>query len=148
MPHPKSRFLRLWVGILTMKKAAPKQVRSKAARKGRPAYLESNFKVGDRVKVLDVPEDLKDPDCDLKDPGYPKLRTGELFRFCLGRVFTVFGFGRYGHVELQVDRSPAVRKKGFSGTIWIEPEFLKRVGKQPLKARSSCKESARLKAVP
>ena len=77
------------------------------------------------MRVVDIPEDAKDPNFDLKhDTKECKFRTAELFRFCVGRVFTVNGFGRYGHVELQVDRSSEVRKKGFSGTIWIEPEFL------------------------
>jgi hypothetical protein len=94
------------------------------------------LKVGDRVRIVDIPADLKDPDCDLKDPGDPKLRTGELFQFCMGRMFTIYGFGLYGHAELQVDRSPEVRKMGFSGTIWIEPEFLRRVGTRHLKSIS------------
>ena len=116
---------------------ASKRTNGGAARKSSPAYLKSNFKAGDRVRVLDIPNDLKDPDFDTKhDTDESNFRTGELFRFCVGRVFTVYGFGRYGHVELQVDRSPAVRRKGFSGTIWIEPEFLRRVGHQRLKARS------------
>ena len=111
--------------------ASTKAAKSGAARKSSPTYLRSNFKMRDRVRILDIPEDLKDPNYDLKhDTEEHKFQTGELFRFCLGRVFTVYGFGRYGHVELQVHRSPAVRKKGFSGTIWIEPEFLKRVSKK------------------
>ena len=114
---------------------------SGAARKSSPSYLKSNFKIGDRVRVLDIAEDLKDPDYDLKyDIEEPRFRTGELFRFCLGRVFTTYGFGRYGHVELQVSRSPAVRKRGFSGTIWIEPEFLKRVGSRDLKSNARKKD--------
>lgn len=118
-------------------KPAQKRAKGGAARKSSPKYLESNFKVGDRVRILDIPEDLKDPEFDAKhDTEESKFRTAELFRFCLGRAFTVYGFGRYGHVELQVNRSPAVRRKGFSGTIWIEPEFLRRVGHQRLKARS------------
>src|SRR5712692_2145425 len=102
-----------------------KQVKGGAARKSSPSRHRRKFKVGDRVRILEIPEDFKDPDCDLRDPGHPKLRTGELFRFCLGRVFTIYGFGRYGHAELQVGKSPVVAKK-FSrgGTIWIEPEFL------------------------
>jgi uncharacterized protein YifN (PemK superfamily) len=52
-------------------------------------------------------------------------------------VFTVYGFGRYGHIELEAGRNREVRKKfGRSGTIWIEPEFLKQVGRQRLKART------------
>ena|SRR5438093_7521525 len=105
---------------------ATKRVRGGAARKSSPTRHRRKFKVGDRVRILDIPEDLKDPDYDLKyDTAEHKFRTGELFRFCLGRMFTIYGFGRYGHAELQVDRSPAVRNRGFSGTIWIGLEFLK-----------------------
>ena len=121
-----------------MKKAVPKEVRGGAARKSSPKYLKSNFEVGDRVRVLDIPGDLKDPNYDAKhDDGEEwKMRTGELFRFCVGRVFTVYGFGRYGHVELRVDRSPVVRRNGFSGTIWIEPEFLKLVRRKSVVSRT------------
>jgi len=121
--------------------AVRKQAKAGAARKSSPSYLKSNFKIGDRVRILNIAEDLKDPDYDRKhDTEETRFRTGELFRFCLGRVFTVYGFGRYGHVELQVDRSPAVRRRGFSGTIWIEPEFLKRVGSRYLKSNSRKKD--------
>ena len=105
---------------------ATKRVRVGAARKSGPSRHRSNFKMGDRVRILDIPEDLKDPGYDLKyDTAEHKFRTGELFRFCLGRVFTIYGFDRYGRAELHVDKSLACRKRGFSGWIWIEPEFLK-----------------------
>ncbi len=116
----------------------PKHVRGGAARKSSLIYLKSPFKIGDRVLIRDIPEDLKDPDFDREhDDGQERqLRTGELFRFCLGRVFTVYGFGRYGHIELEAGRNREVKKKfGRAGTIWIEPEFLKRVGRERLKAR-------------
>jgi len=120
------------------KKAVPKQVRGGAARKGSPIYLESNFKIGDRVRIIDIPEDTKDPKTDLKSNEAREMRTAELFRFCLGCEFTVYGFGRYGHVELRVGKNREVRKKfGWSDTIWIEPKFLQRVGHQRLKARPS-----------
>ena len=100
-----------------------------------PAYLKSNFKVGDRVRIIEIPEDTKDPKADLKSSGAREMRTAELFRFCLGRTFTVYGFGRYGHIELRVGMNREVRK-GFdwSHTIWIEPEFLKREGVRHLKS--------------
>ena len=110
-----------------MKKVVPKPARGGAARKSSPTYLKSNFKIGDRVLIIDIPEDLKDPKSDLKSPDAREMRTGELFRFCLGRVFTVYGFGRYGHVELEVSKSLTVRKKFGLSTVWIEPEFLKLV---------------------
>ena len=114
---------------------APKRARAGAARKSSPANHNSDFKVGDRVLVIDIPEDTKDPRADLKSAKAREMRTAELFRFCLGKTFTVYGFGRYGHVELRVGQNRDVRKKfGRSHAIWIEPEFLKRVGHQRLKA--------------
>ena len=77
---------------------------------------------------MDIPEDLKDPNYDLKDDDHREMRTAELFRFCLGREFTVQGFGKYGHVELRSDKNRAVRAKfGRWHSVWVEPEFLKRV---------------------
>ena len=97
------------------------------------------LEIGDRVRITDISSDLKDPSYDLKDAEHREMRTAELFRFCLGRVFTIYGFGRYGHVELEVSKSPVVRKKFGLNTIWIEPEFLKpvRKGKSLKKALSS-----------
>ena len=110
------------------KESRTKKTRGEAARKSSPAYLKSNFKVGDRVRVIDIPEDTKDPNADLVSPEALEMRTAELFRFCLGRTFTVYGFERYGHVELRVGQNRDVRKRfGWSHTIWIEPEFLKLV---------------------
>jgi len=114
---------------------ARKRAKGGAARKSSPAYLKSEFKIGDRVRVIDVPEDTKDPKADLVSSEAREMRTAELFRFCFGRTFTVYGFGRFGHVELRVGQNRAVRKKfGWSHAIWIEPEFLKRVSRQRLKA--------------
>jgi hypothetical protein len=57
------------------------------------------------------------------------MRTGELFRFCVGRRFTIRGFGRYGQIELRVDQDPTVRKKFGLNSIWIEPKFIELVSK-------------------
>jgi hypothetical protein len=93
--------------------------------------------VGDRVRIIGIPNNLKDPSYDQKDADRREMRTAELFRFCVGRVFTVQDFGRYGHAELEVGNSPAVRKKfGKFQTIWIEPELMKRVAHRRLKAAS------------
>jgi len=108
-----------------------------AARKNRLMRRRLGLKIGDRVRIIDISSDLKDPSYDLKDAEHQEMRTAELFRFCLGRVFTIYGFGRYGHVELEVSKSPAVRKKFGPNTIWMEPEFLKRVRKSRNRALSS-----------
>ena len=98
-------------------------------RKNRPRARF--FRVGDRVRITDISPDLKNPNYDLRDAEAREMRTAELFRFCLGRVFTVRGFGRYGTVELEVGNSSAVREKfGKWHTIWSEPEFLKLVNKR------------------
>ena len=107
------------------------------ARKNRLTRRRLGLEVGDRVRITDISPDLKDQDYDLKDAEHRETRTAELFRFCLGRVFTICGFGRYEHVELEVSRSPAVRKRFGLNTIWMEPEFLRRVRKARKRALSS-----------
>lgn len=90
-----------------------------------PDKKRPGFAVGDRVRIIDIAPELKDPKYDRKVRG---MQTAELFRFCLGRVFTICGFDQYGHAELHVSRSQAVRKKfGKFHWIWSEPEFLKKV---------------------
>lgn len=106
----------------------------------KPASLDRSFKVGDRVRIVDISPEFKDLNYDLRNTEAREMRTAELFRFCLGRVFTVRGFGRYGTVEFEVGNSPAVREKfGKWQTIWSEPGFLKLVSKRkrPKKRLSS-----------
>ena len=72
------------------------------------------LKVGDRVRVLQVPPVLpKDDD---------RLKTESLFALCVGRVFPIVGFNDAGWLELEVgevwDKVPCM------DTIWIEPEFV------------------------
>jgi hypothetical protein len=107
----------------------PRKAKIGAVRKGQPRRLRRKFQIGDRARFVDIPESMKDPSYDTKSDDHHEMRTAELFRFCAGRVFTVYGFDRYGNVELHVGNSPAVRRKfGKWHTIWSEPEFLKRVG--------------------
>jgi len=98
-----------------------------AARKGSLSRLGRKLKVGDRVRIVDISEELKDPNYDSRHPEVADMRTAELFRFCLGRVFTIHGFDRYEYAELTVDEDRAVRRKFGLNTIWIEPKFLERV---------------------
>jgi len=114
-----------------------KQGKGGAARKSSPYLDRRGLKVGDRVRILGIPSNLKDPNYDLKDAERRDMRTAELFRFCVGRVFTIQDFGRYGHAELEVGNSHAVRKNfGKFQTLWIEPDLLKRVAHRLLKTRS------------
>jgi len=57
------------------------------------------------------------------------MRTGELFRFCVGRKFTIHGFDRYGYLELQVDDDPVVKRKFGLNGIWVEPQFVELISK-------------------
>ena len=77
------------------------------------------------MRIADIPPDLKDP----KYKDDPAMRTGELFRFCVGRTFLVTGFDRYRFVELQVSDDPAVKKKFGLNSIWMEPDFIALVTK-------------------
>ena len=87
----------------------------------REVELRHRFRVGDRVQIVDIPSDLKDPR--KKDNA---LRTGHLFRFCLGRKFRIEGFDRHGFPELQVSGDPQVAKSfGKFHSIWIDPRSLK-----------------------
>jgi len=119
----------------------PQKAKTGAVRRGQPRRFRGRFQIGDRVRIVDISEGLKDPAYDAKNDGRGEMRTAELFRFCVGRVFTVYGFDRYGNVELHVGNSSAVRKKfGKWHTIWSEPEFLKLIDKR--KARGKTKLSS------
>lgn len=108
-------------------KLAARRKTTGAARKSRSSR---NLKIGDRVRIIEIPSGFKDPNYDRKDDGdHWKMRTAELFRFCLGREFTIQAFDQYGHAELSVDKDRSVRKKFGLNTIWIEPEFIARVRK-------------------
>ena len=102
----------------------------KFARKNRLIRRRLGLEIGDRVRIIDISSDLKDPSYDLKDADHREMRTAELFRFCLNREFTVRGFGRYGTVMLEAGANRAVRKEfGKYQTIWLEPAHLKRIRK-------------------
>jgi hypothetical protein len=74
--------------------------------------------VGDRIKVVEISPADKDP----STPDDPEMRTHELFRFCLGKVFTVTGFDKRQSVEVRADRNRELRKKfGSWHTIFLEP---------------------------
>jgi hypothetical protein len=70
------------------------------------------IRIGDKVRVLKVP-----PSVAKEMPA----ETRRIFRRCVGKVLRVDGFGRYGHLELNVndDGSQATPT---AHTIWIEPE--------------------------
>ena len=101
------------------------------ARKDRLARRRLGLEIGDRIRIIDIPSDLKDPNYDLKGAEHREMRTAELFRFCLGREFAIRGFGRFGTVELEASANRAVRKEfGKYQTIWMEPAHLKVIRKK------------------
>lgn len=111
--------------LKTRNKQRPSTKSTRAARKGGPYDLRHSFRRGDRVRITDIPSDLK-------NPGYeddPQMRTAALFRFCLGKKFVVRGFDRYGFVELRVDDDPAVKRKFGLNSIWVEPKSIQLISK-------------------
>ena len=104
--------------------------RRKTTGAARKSSSSRNLKNGDRVRIIDIPSGFKDPNYDRKDADdHWKMRTAELFRFCVGREFTIQAFDQYGHAELSVDQDRSVRKKFGLNTIWLEPGLLARVRK-------------------
>jgi hypothetical protein len=74
------------------------------------------FRVGDLVKVIQVPPDLSDA---------AGIGTPELFQQVLGKTLRIDGFGRHGHLELNVLDDGSQAPDYCHHTIWIEPEFVK-----------------------
>lgn len=68
------------------------------------------FQIGDKVRVVGIPPITFAPG--VKD----ELGTRKLFKRMRGKVYTIRGFDKYGHVELRPTRTD---------TVWIEREFLK-----------------------
>ena len=74
------------------------------------------FRVSDLVKVVQVPPRLHDA---------AGIDTPELFQRVLGKTLRIEGFGRYGHLELNVLDEGSQAPNYCHHTIWIEPEFVK-----------------------
>jgi hypothetical protein len=110
-----------------------RKISSGAPGKKEPLRTRRRFRVGDRVKIVDISAELKNPNYDLKDAEHRGMRTAELLRFCVGRIFTVYGLDRYGNIELHVGNSSAVRKRfGKWHSIWCEPKFVRLVKSKKL----------------
>jgi len=122
--------------LRTKNKTAAKRSAKGAARKGSLSRLGRKLRVGDRVRIVDIAKALKNEDYDLKHSEHGNMRTAELFRFCVGREFTIEAFDDYGHVEIRADENRAIRKEfGRWHTIWSEPEFVEHVTGSKGKAR-------------
>jgi hypothetical protein len=74
------------------------------------------FRIGDLVKVVQIPPDLNDA---------AGICTPELFQRVVGKTLRIDGFGRYGHLELNVLDDASQAPDYCHQTIWIEPEFVK-----------------------
>jgi hypothetical protein len=75
------------------------------------------MKIGDKVRVIGIPEGLADND----------MQTKQVFELCLGRIFPIEDFKQvedlpYKLVELFVGE--VVGEADYMHSIWVEPEFL------------------------
>jgi len=77
------------------------------------------FRIGDLVKVVQIPSDLNDA---------AGIGTPELFQRVVGKTLRIDGFGEYGHLELNVLDDGSQAPDYCHDTIWIEPEFVEAVG--------------------
>ena len=73
------------------------------------------FRIGDLVKVVQIPPDLNDA---------AGIDTPELFQRVVGKTLRIDGFERYGHLELNVLDDGSQASDYCHHTIWIEPEFV------------------------
>jgi hypothetical protein len=76
-------------------------------------------KVGDKVKLVGIPPDIRDRE---------RMQTHTPFEKCLGRVFKVTESERVEGLQYPLARlevGHAVGKKRYSEVIWVELEFLK-----------------------
>jgi hypothetical protein len=80
-----------------------------------------SMKVGDVVRVVRIPEGLRDDD---------DLQTKTIFERCLGRCFPVIELDG-GFVQLHVGE--VVGEASYMHSIYIEPEFIEVVGARSLK---------------
>ena len=79
---------------------------------------DSQFRVGDLIRVVQIPADLHDA---------AGIGTPEVFHRALGKTFRVEGFDEHGHLELVVAERKASAERYASDTIWIEPEFVEKI---------------------
>jgi hypothetical protein len=70
------------------------------------------FNVGDRVRVVRVPERLGGGEGD-------SLNTRRIFELCVGHTFPIVGLAN-GLIELEVGK--VVGEPAYMHSIWIEPD--------------------------
>ena len=73
----------------------------------------SDFEIGQRVRVI-------------SHPALTGLaeETKAALLFAVGREFEIKGFGRYGHLELELGPLADQQLGGYMNTIWLEPEHV------------------------
>ncbi len=81
-----------------------------------PVARSDDMKIGDLVRVVSVPETVRDSD---------RFKTRSALERCLGRIFPVMGINEYGLI--QIDIGEAVGKPTYMDSIWIEPECVELV---------------------
>jgi hypothetical protein len=69
--------------------------------------------IGARVRMTAIPPDVE------RTPE----ETQDVFRRCLGKVFTVRNIDEYGHLELWVKNGRDRKRIVGADIIWIEPEY-------------------------
>jgi hypothetical protein len=80
--------------------------------------MRSRVRVGDTVRIVAIPRNLKDNQ---------ELGTGSLFEKCLGKTFRVAGLQTVEELPyqlVQLDVGHIVGKAPSLETIWIEPTCL------------------------
>jgi hypothetical protein len=76
-------------------------------------------KTGDTVRLIGVPANVPEGDA--------ALPTKARFQQCLGREFVIAGFNEIGWAELEIHSVTGSEGE----TIWVEPEFLELLSKEP-----------------
>jgi hypothetical protein len=69
------------------------------------------MKLGARVRIIGIPEDLSE------SPDFPTRST---FEKCLGHEFVIAGFNQFGMAELEIQSVTG----NFGESIWVELQFL------------------------
>lgn len=74
------------------------------------------MRTGDMVRIMRVPEDVRDS---------AEFRTRSILEKCVGRAFPVMGFNAEGMI--QIDVGEVVGKPAHMESIWIETDCLETV---------------------
>jgi hypothetical protein len=78
----------------------------------------SGMKIGDRVRLIGIPPNLKDDE---------DLKTRSLFETCLGKSFPIADLKSVEGLSyqlVQLDVGHVLGKPDYMEVIWVEPEYL------------------------